>query len=185
MKKVILTFIAVLLNMNIVNASEACDKNIIKLHEEELNNFTYIIENTNHLDMNGDEESGFVKLVLNNLSSNIEVNVITENGILSSKATNTFDLKGGVYELLFYVAECTTPIKKYEIRVPFYKLYCDLDKECKDAWFDGTYESLNIKEDNDNTIEINKKLIIVLVSLILISIMIVIIIKHQRKGVVK
>ena len=184
MKKVIFALMFILSNLAIVNA-ESCDEFIKDGYEETLNRFTYSIESANHLDMNGEEESGYIKFNIQNLSSDIELNIIAENGVYSSKVSNTFDLKGGVYELLFYVDECTVPIKKYEIKVPYYKLYCDLDKECEDTWFDGTYENLNIEtEDNDERI-IDRKLLIVLVSLVLIVIIIALVIKRQRRSVVK
>lgn len=174
MRRIILTLtILILISFTTEVHADACSDLQIIEGQTTVENLTFNLEYDNdHLDMNGDKVDGFFKLTFPNLPTGYNVEVITKRGeYFSYSPSDVIYSNGGVLQIIVRSNECEGILKSFEIKVPFYKQYCNLDKECdKNIWFDGTYENNPANYDKPQEDKVNVKLIIILVVLIAIII---------------
>ncbi len=185
MKKLLLVLTLMLVPcMVYAMPGDDCKSTVIEQGKLDLKNVSYDLKYVaDVVDMAGDRLEGRFGLQVPNLPDGYRVVITSDEGqTVLIKPTDAATLQGGVYKLEFMPYTCKTSIKTMEIRVPLYKLYCGINKNCdKDPWFDGTYENLASNQNATPQNKINKRLIIILVVLIVIlAIAIAIVIKRRR-----
>lgn len=184
MKKIILALIVSFFTVN-VYALEKCQDWKIEESINLLESLTYELTYADdHTDMNGNFEESYLRLRFTNLPDGYWAYVyLTEDSFFELKSRDAYaELKGGVYKVSIEAEECLGSIKSFEIKVPSYKQYCNLDIDCeKDIWFDGSYtnSSSNQEKKLENKISI-KLLIILIILLVIITICVVFAIRKRR-----
>ena len=182
MKKLVLLMISVLTFLPNAYANE-CPPDVIKGHQELLKDVTYELSYNDLItDINGEFDEGNFNVTFKNVPEGYFIAVPSDYSVQIAE-NNVLVLSGGVHEIQFYTSSCDGAVKKIEIMLPFYKQYCDLNKDCKneDVWFDGTYEN---KLDNYVDIvkdKLSTELLVVLISLIVIIVICILIIFIVRK----
>lgn len=189
MRKILLILIPLLMLLSInVYADEYENENEIKCSEWEIENgkealkdLTYNLEYDNeYLDRNGDFQEGYFRIDFSNFPEAYRIEIAQGDNSYSDSSS----LVGGVYTVQIYRNNCNSIIKMFEIRIPMFKYYCDIDENCaENVWFDGTYPSSPKNEDEDKKFHINITLIIILLVLIFVlAIIIFIIMKRRHKN---
>lgn len=185
MRKAFFALIISLASIVTVNARE-CYEEVLIDYQNALTNVTYTLSYAdNYVDMNGDFLEGYFKLNVTNLPENYYMSVSDSSGVQYTTTDYGLHLKGGVYELEIYNTSCENVIKTFEVKIPSYKQYCEIEKKCSSeyTWFDGTYENKSENYTKDNSNKVNTKLIVVLVSLIVIVVVgaaIILVIKRRH-----
>ena len=185
MKKILYFLVAVIFSyISILNANAECSYEEINELQSKLDNFTFDLTYADdYIDMNGDFQEGFFRISTNNLPEGFTVSFSNQYNLYEISNGETLTLNGGVYNVEFYNSICEEPVKSYELKIPYYKQYCELNGNCeKDIWFDGTYENKAENQNKKDENKINTRLVIVLVSLIIIIVIFItiLIIKRRR-----
>ena len=186
MKRVSLAIVAFFSFMTMANARN-CFSSELADYRTRLTDVSYNLTYTDYyVDMNGDFLEGYFKIELENLPEGYYAAVSDRDGVQYSTFENGMHLNGGVYELEIYNNACDNAIKTYEIKIPHYKQFCELEGKCdkEEIWFDGTYENKVENHTDKKGNKISMKLVIVLVSLfiILVASIIVIFVVRRRQS---
>lgn len=169
--------------MNNVKAEE-CPFDVIKSSQEAIKNVSYKLEyNSEYTDMNGTPHEGYFNFTPINLPDGYHLSVIESTDTYYLSNADFCAIKGGIYEIVITNDSCDSTISSFQIKVPFYKQYCDLEKECKNIWYDGTnaINSSNTSNISSEKKRIDYKIIIVIVSILTIILITIIIVKVKRR----
>ncbi len=186
MKKIIFTLFLMFTFITPVYADrDECAISTIQQGYEDLKNVTYNLEYAaNAMDTEGTPVEGLIKLTILNMPAGYEA-VFKPNEYDNYMIFNDggfVTIPGGVYDVGFYNVNCSSVIKKMTIRVPFYKTYCGINKNCNEnPWFDGTYENSASSQNKKPEIKVSTILIVITVILVLIiGVFTFIVIKRRR-----
>lgn len=197
MKKILLIISVFLLTANvralelweIQDMKEACPISTIEQGRKDLEMTTYNLEYLpDMVDRDENKLTGYMKFTLSSMPSTYEAVIKTQTGgtYEFSDSNLTTALPGGVYTITYYNKSCTTPIKVINFRIPFYRTYCVLDKNCDDnPWFDGTYENTASNQNATKKTKLNIVLVVILVILLLIIAGFTFVIIKRRKDYAK
>lgn len=165
--------------------AKLCTATEIRNHQTEIRNVTYNLEyNPDYRDINGTQQIGYFVFSPVNLPKNYQMLVEDTSGIYFLKNGETCALNGGIYKIQIKYSACDNVISTYEIRIPFYKQYCDLEKECTQVWDDGTKDITEIPEIDeplDKDFKLDIKVVVAISSIIVIFITTFTIIKVKRR----
>lgn len=186
MKKLVLTLLTFFLLSLQVNAlpDTPCRPNELTKGRTDLLNVAFNLRYAEDaIDMNGEFLESQYYLTIPNLPSGYIALIENADGISYIGNSSEFAIvTGGVSTIEYYSTECNTLIKKTQFMAPFYKVYCEIEDNCKeDVWFDGTYEN---KPSNLNRRDngVNMRLVVILIILIVIIVTIVVLIIKRRKS---
>ncbi|HBA37637.1 MAG TPA: hypothetical protein DCY94_02845 [Firmicutes bacterium] len=185
MKKIIFALMFFGLSISNVNAaSKSCTPDQLSSGQEALATASYeLTYASDYANRVGNFEEGYMRLSAKNLPSGYVMLVYTGNEYFELQDNTTFaEVRGGVHKIEYYSTACDTPIRTFEMKVPHYKLFCDVDKSCeKNVWFDGTYENSASNQNRRPREIVSLRLIIILITLILIIVLFVVITIRRRK----
>lgn len=170
MKKIVLAIAVFLIASNVSAANECLDRQI-KEAQEALANTTYTLSySSKYTDRNGDFQEGYMELFPKNLPNGYSMVVYVDGGYAELPNDETYiNVTGGVHKIEFYRSDCDTPVKSFEMRVPYYKKYCGVSVKCSDnAWFDGTFENTAENQEKKPKSKVSAALVVILVLLIII-----------------
>ncbi len=193
MKKMLLLFISLFALTNGIEAlelwerpsQEACTTTAIEQGIADLEKTTYELKYLPDLtDRDENTLVGYMEMTIMNMPSNYEAIIESVTGGQYNFKDNNLKaaLSGGVYTIKYYNKTCTTPLKIVNFRIPFYKTYCGLDKNCdEDPWFDGTFENSASNQNRTQKTKLNIVLVIILVILILVILGFVFVVIKRRR----
>jgi len=183
-KSILLIITSLLFNVKPAFARE-CSTDEIKNYKEEIQNVSYTLEyNPNYTDMNGNKRVGYFIFKPLNLPNNYQMLIEKSNGTFYLTPEDYCALKGGIYEVKIIHNNCDNIIENYQIKIPFYKQFCELEKECTEVWDDGTEEIIEKIDDpapQDKVNKIDTKIIILAASVIIIITTTIIIVRTKRR----
>jgi len=169
MKKVLLTLFALTLSLDVY--ADSCPERQIVESQEALKNTAYTLNySSKYTDRNGNFQEGYMELFPKNLPSGYKMVVYLDGGYAELPNNDTYiNVTGGVYKIEYYRTDCESPVKTFEMRVPYYKKYCGVSIKCSDnAWFDGTFENTASNQEKKPTNKVSTALVVILVLLIII-----------------
>lgn len=184
MKKIIFTLFALFMSIN-VYAENQCTVEEISAGKEALRNVGYDLEYVDNLiNIEGNKVDGYFKFSIPTLPEGYNASLTTQDYFYEIESNNsTINVYGGIYNLEFYSNDCDSVVYKYQIKIPFYKQFCDLDKECNNnVWFDGTYENTASNQDYEYKPKASKRLIAIIVVLILIIVLFIVVLLKRRRS---
>lgn len=183
MKKMVISLILLGLSISNVYAAD-CTQHQIAEGQEALKNTSYELEYaSDYVNRVGSFEEGYMRLRTINLPNGYSMLIHTGDAFIILSSDSEFaEVLGGVHKIEYFNQACDTPIKSFEMKIPHYKLFCDIDKSCeKNVWFDGTYENSASNQNRQPKEIVSVRLIIILVVLILIIVLFIAIrIKRRR-----
>ncbi len=186
MSKVLQLLVTIIFSSTfILNVNAECSYEEINSLQTQLDNFTFDLTYADdYIDMNGDFQEGYFRISTNSLPESFTVSFSNQYNLYEISNGETLTLNGGVYNVEFYNSMCEGPIKSYELKIPYYKQYCELNDSCEDdIWFDGTYENKAENQNKKDEKKVNVRLVIVLISLIIIIVVAIIILIVRRRRI--
>lgn len=186
MRKVLQLLVTIIFSyMFILNVNAECSYEEINDLQAQLDNFTFDLTYADdYIDMNGDFQEGYFRISTKSLPEGFTVSFSDQYNLYEIGNGETLTLNGGVYNVEFYNSMCEEPVKSYELKIPYYKQYCELNGNCEkeDIWFDGTYENKAENQNKKDEKKVNVRLVIVLISLIIIIAIgtIILIVRRRR-----
>lgn len=186
MKKIILALMILIISFGMNVQAEECSDWEIEEANEALKDLTFDIQYADdYTDMNGDFQEGYFKITFPNLPQDYNIQIfLGEKFHTLENFSESVSLTGGVYKVHIYKSSCDSLVKSFEIKIPFYKYYCQLENKCDDdIWFDGTYPNSDKIEEGIKNNNVRLTLIIILTILVLVLVFVIfIIIKRRRKN---
>ena len=186
MRKLTLVLVSLMLCFSSVYAE--CTEYEKSYLRDKIDDISYSLSyNSEYMDMNGDFQDGYFKIKLDKKYDDYYIYVNDGDYGTYIDDVEYANVTGGIYALNVYHSSCDEIIKTYQISIPYYRQYCNINTNCDDdVWFDGTYE---YKDDNKDETVVKKilgsKVVIVLIALITIIIILYVFMRIRKKKKIK